>query len=512
MLVQTPILPQSIEQDIPVLRKTESIPLILVKLAISFILGNFCLKLYPVPVNVAAFAGIFIMLFDSLRRKDGFSFLVQVFFLNHFITGNEFGGVFNLAAVFAIVMSEVVYGKRGAFGVSSLNNATKIFLGILLLCQFVAMIGGDKFGMSQRALGFIIFTALVTLVYFLSKVSFELEDYKRLFYLLFIFSLFILYVSFNQRLNFSGSNFLPNYNADADFEFDFIRSGGTFLNYEAYGEYSLSMMVLVIPGLISGSFWKEDVKLFFACVGIFAISLVGVILSGTRSSFFLLPLAVVFILFWLGRRMQPLLLLLFAAFTISAYYVNQQYQLIDLNIFEERSANMDLQHLTFGDLLSGSQMNRGDIFGYAFNKIGQSGGLVGEGYYTKVEAYKMTHFDSATYPIIDYHNFYLSSIVLWGFAGAIAFVAIFILTIISGISLYAKSSIVRGFHTDLLLGFNTVFIFFMINQYKIQFIRECNYMIVILTMLLIYKSLIKTVRQEKQIAEEEAMEDSLINL
>ena len=178
--------------------------------------------------------------------------------------------------------------------------------------------------------------------------------------------------------------------------------------------------------------------------------------------------------------------------------LNSKYEFVDVNIFMERSANMDLEHMSFKDLLSGSEMNRGEIFDYAFKKIDQSKGLIGAGYYTKEENYVIAHFDRINYLPTDYHNLYLSSIVLWGVAGAVALVLFFFISIRQGIKLFFQYRYEKNYAIDLLLGFTALFIFFMINEYKIQFIRTPNYFVLIFLYLILYRNLMKNISTEQK--------------
>ncbi|HUR11223.1 MAG TPA: hypothetical protein VM012_07630, partial [Flavitalea sp.] len=77
-------------------------------------------------------------------------------------------------------------------------------------------------------------------------------------------------------------------------------------------------------------------------------------------------------------------------------------------------------------------------------------------------------------------------IVIWGYGGALVFVLIFIASLTKGIRSYKRNRGAPPAYRDLLLGFNLLFFLFLINQLKIQFIREINYFMLILILLAIY--------------------------
>jgi hypothetical protein len=393
----------------------------------------------------------------------------------------------------ALIAYYVLYDRPALRGASLFGKLGYAFFAILLGCQILAVVANDRIGLATKLSSFGVFFLMIAVVYNLSKVKVVYDDYQRFIYVLFFFTCYMLVVSVNQRLYITDLPIFPTGDPNAEFELNLVRSGGTFLNYEAYGEYSLSLIVLLLPGILSGRVKRMSNTLFLASLAIIIISLFAIVLSGTRSSLLLLPLAFLFIIFCLGRRLKIAYLFAFIALAVGAFIANTKYEFVDVNIFIERSASMDLEHMSIKDLLSGSEMNRGEIFDYGFKKINESKGLIGAGYYTKEENYVVAHFDRLNYLPTDYHNLYLSSIVLWGAVGAIALLLFFFISIYQGIRVYFQKRNVEDYTLDLLLGFNTFFLFFMINEYKIQFIRSSNYFVLMFLFLILYRSLIKNV-------------------
>ncbi|WP_179222995.1 O-antigen ligase family protein [Pontibacter ummariensis] len=471
----------------------ESLYVICIKLIIVLLLGNFCLAQFPFAVNLCSFVGIVIIFFSSLKRLDFPSFLIQLFFCNHFVFGNEKGGVFNLAALLALIMYSV-YDQRFIMLKSSFSKANLSFLFLLVVCQLLSLVANQSASFDAKVSAFFIFLSLVVLILFLSKIKIENSDYVRFIEVQFFFSIYLLVVSLNQKFEFIpfNSQLIPKF-TDVEFEFNVFRSSGTFLNFEAYAEYSLSMIALLLPGVFSGSFKKVSLKFYLVCVTIIVISISGIFLSVTRSSFLLLPLVLVFILYKVRKRVKVKAVVPFITAVIFFFVVNSYVQIFDISAFAERSSKMNLSSLSITDIASGSEMNRGSIFAYAFKRIEQNGGYIGEGYFTTVDDYKSVHFHRAIGPFADYHNLYLSSIVIWGYLGAFFLVSLFVLPLYKGFVSFSKTSKNKSYDVDLLLGFNVLFVFFLINQYKIQFVRESNYLMVVMIFLVLYCSIIKNI-------------------
>lgn len=475
------------------IKKKEPVFMMLAKIGLLMIIGVLCLSRFPIIVNVAALGIMVLVFLHSLIQRDHFSFFVQLFFCNHFVLGSDNGGLYNVAALLALVVYYILF-DRPALNKNSLFGKTGyILFAILLGSQLIAVIANDRIGMSAKAFSFGVFLLMLTVVYNLSRVKVEYEDYIRFIYVSFFFTCYMLAVAINQRLYLVDFPIFPTGDPNAEFELNLVRSGSTFLNYEAYAEYSLSLITLLLPGILTGRIKRMSTMLFLACLTIIIVCLYAIVLSGTRSSLLLLPVSLLFIMFCLGRRLKVSYLVTFFSFAIGAFLLNMKYEFVDVSIFVERSASMDFEHMSIKDLLSGSEMNRGDIFEYGFKKINESKGIIGAGYYTKEENYVVAHFDRLNYLPTDYHNLYLSSIVLWGVFGAIALLLFFWISVYQGMKVYFKKRHIDDFSTDLLLGFNTCFLFFLLNEYKIQFIRSSNYFVVIFLLLILYRSLIKNV-------------------
>ncbi|MBB1286126.1 O-antigen ligase family protein [Flavisolibacter sp. BT320] len=476
------------------MQKKDSVVMMLTKIALLMIIGILCLSRFPIIVNVAALGIMTLVFLHSLMQKDHFSFFVQLLFCNHFILGSDNGGLYNVAALLALGAYYILYDRAALNKRSLFGKTGYILFAILLGSQLIAVMANYRIGMSAKAFSFGVFLLMLTIVYNLSKLKVVYEDYIRLIYVLFFFTGYMLAVAINQRLYLIDLPIFPTGDPNAEFELNLVRSGSTFLNYEAYGEYSLSLIALLLPGILTGRTKKMSISLFLVSLSIIIMCLFAIVLSGTRSSLLLLPLVFLFIAFCLGRRMKVSYLISFFGLAIGAFIVNSKYEFVDVSIFMERSANMDFAHMSIKDLLSGSEMNRGDIFEYGFKKINDSKGLIGAGYYTKEENYVVAHFDRLNYLPTDYHNLYLSSVVLWGAFGAIALLLFFFISVYQGLKVYFRKRHLNDFSIDLLLGFNTFFVFFLLNEYKIQFIRTSNYFVLIFLFLILYRSLIVNIK------------------
>ncbi|WP_345952718.1 O-antigen ligase family protein [Mucilaginibacter sp. PAMB04168] len=454
-------------------------------------LGTLCLTAYSPVVNLAAFGAIVLVFLNTLLKKDNFSLLIQLFFANHYVFGNDKGGVFNIAALLALGFFGLS-GHQVFKGTSSFSRSFKGLLLILFAFQLLSLTANVHASILGKLGGLMSFSGIILLIYQLSKIPVRKSDIIRFVTILFFFSMFELVVSLNQKYGLIGlSTPLLPMEKNIEYENDIFRCVGTFVNFEAYAEYSLSMVALLLPGIISGSFREVSKKFYYMTVGITIMSVLSIILTVTRSSLFLLPFVILVILLSQYKRMKLKAIVPYLLIIALGVGINFKIKIFDISSFIERSQEMKIKSVS--DVASGNEISRGGLFAYAFEKIKRSKGLIGEGYFAHPDDYNTAHFGVPNPPIGDYHNLYLSIAVFWGIPGAVAFILIFILTIYRGI-IARRIKNIAPFDADLLLGFTTLFLFFLLNQYKIIFLRESNYTVVILILLVIYNGIIRKVK------------------
>ncbi|AXE17026.1 hypothetical protein DR864_04395 [Runella rosea] len=437
---------------------------------------------------------ISIIMLSTLLKGDLFSFILQIFVGCHFTYGKQIGGVFTLSATLSLVIYILLNRKTITNNKSSFSNSQKYIIYGLLFLQILSLLLASSFETYKKLISILFFCCLTLIVLYSSKSLISKFDIRRFYVIIFYSSLYILLVALNQNYKIiSDSPLFPTYTEDAVFEKGIFRSSGTLLNFEYFGEYSLGIMMLLTPGIVSGSLKKYSKYIYYICLFSVLISFYCIILSGTRSTLFLLPFFLIYIFFIYKKYVAFmkillgffLLLILFSNVNIGSY--------INLKSFSDRNENLGA--FSFDKVLNGEAINRASTFTYGLAKISKKAKgisiLIGEGYYTTREEYRKTHFDESNIVFPDYHNFYMSSIVLWGVLGVILFVSLFASFLYKGVFFF-KTNNAGTISSDLICGFNLFFIVFLINQFKIQFIRDSNYFMLILIFLVIYSNLISS--------------------
>jgi O-antigen ligase len=456
--------------------------------------GSFTHGMYPVAVNIAAMMTLIALFYSCLHYNNLVLLFCYLFAGNLFIFGNKYGGIYNVSAIVAYLIHFIAYRDPIIHsGTSGFTKTIKIALAIWTISQILSAFFGNSFHTGVQVQAIACFLVIIFLSFLVSTIQFSDADITRFLYVLCVMSFYMFVVAFNQKYSVLSFElpFFPAIDSSIDFEYGIVRSGTTLNNFEAYAEFSLSIIALLLPGVMSGSIARRSKTLYVFCLGAMLSCGMAILLSGTRSSLLLLPVAVIAACLVLGKRIRSGFVIMSCVVGCSLFLLNNLYHFIDTQEFVERSQNIDLEHLTIQKIISGEEMNRGGVFAYAMDQVKQSNGFFGRGYFMTPDEYRSVHFEPGMMEdnIADYHNVFMSSYVLWGAAGLISILLIFFSSIINGWSIYRRSKGRDNFLRDILLGFNLLFMFFVLNQFKIQFIRDVNYFMIILLLLALYNSI-----------------------
>ena len=355
---------QSLAHILPVnskeISQKSSFDWLLVITTVALILcGSFTYSIYPPPVNAAALGLMVGLFYYALQRHDPVSFFIQLLVGNFFIFGNKLGGNYNLAAFASIVFYMAINGKMPFLRQSVYDSAIKTALVIWCIFQLLSVMGGNTFPLPIEIQNVLSFFMLAYLFYFVSRIPFTADDFYKIVVTLSIFFWYEFAVSLNQKYEFYYSTipFFPSIDKTVDFDMDIVRSSSTLNNFEAYAELCTSLISLLLPGILSGGWLKKSKLFFYFSILTILVALVSIVLSATRSSFFLLPIAVAGTCIMLGKRLKAKLIIGFIIALGAFFVLNISLKIVDFSVFEERSESMD--NVSLETMLNGDAMNRG---------------------------------------------------------------------------------------------------------------------------------------------------------
>lgn len=469
-------------------------------LAISIVLGSFTYSIYPLPVNIVALLALIGLFYYWLDRGDLTAFFIQLLIGDFFIFGAKYGGNYNLAAILSILFYNLSHGSIKHIGRSSLSSFLMLVLTVWWLVQVLSVFAGNDFEIVSKIQGVFVFSMLVYLFYFISKLPVDEKSIMRVIKALALFFFYLFLVALNQRYEIINWNmpFFPLNEESVDYDLGIVRSGSTLNNFESYAEYCVSYTAILLPSVFSGSLYTNSKKVYYLVLLTLIISIIAIVFTATRSSILLLPFSFIGALIMLGKRAKFYLILKSVGIIAILFLSNYFLEIIDISVFVERSSDINLKSLDLNSIISGEEMNRGSVFEYAKEQIAKSNGILGRGYFSSPEEYRAVHFpvDNIGDGIADYHNIFFSSYVLWGSIGLLCLLILFLSSIFKGLKVYWKFRLKNSFLVDLVLGFSIMFSLLLINQFKIQFIRDLNYFSIIMMLLAFFIAVTKYVHDD----------------
>jgi hypothetical protein len=212
-------------------------------------------------------------------------------------------------------------------------------------------------------------------------------------------------------------------------------------------------------------------RLVTSCLVIVLVSLANVFLSGTRSSIILVAVVTIFLaLLRIKTLITNFRILFIAICAIGLSFLSASTIEKALGL---ETAVMRLQILEDSqvDFISGEGVNRHGTFQLAHKRLGESNFLIGNGYSFGANYKRITN-GTHNSSFIDFHNLYLSLPLFYGWIGAGLLMLLFLIPIPS---LLTKR--------PLSMCFMVFWSIFFVNEYKIQFIRNPQYSMIIWLML-----------------------------
>jgi hypothetical protein len=177
----------------------------------------------------------------------------------------------------------------------------------------------------------------------------------------------------------------------------------------------------------------------------------------------------------MGTLFSSKTLLLFSMLIILVPILIQFGDVIGFDVIINRLIEVDYKNLSMSGLTSGEEINRGLVYAEGYNRLGEENWILGYGYGTSFSnsVAWLGKLGPLGSNIKDFHSLYLCIPMIYGWIGGITYLALIIYTIII---LFKKSFLIDNYpFKGIMLGFAFMFIFFLINEIKINSLRDYNY-------------------------------------
>ena len=438
-------------------------------------------------------------------RRDLFGFILVVYICSHFSYANNQGGLWNLITFGILAIYLVVNPRREGF--RRHDNVMNTLLWIFVLWNALGWGLKNRVPIFDEFLGIATFFGFILMFHLSSNLVITKERFRLFLVVTSVMLPYEFIVDIIQRYKLSSWNtpLIGAYSEQGStITYANTNAWGTLVHFELMGEYGVLLACLLIP-LLSSSFVQRELRfgsnkivaMIFFCLAI-------IMLATNRSAtvlfvlmvavyYLVLPMRIYAAIDRVGRQMKLVL-----AFAIMLPFVGAY---IGLHNLEEKFATLSGEKISVEGVVSGEDINRGATMAMGLHRLQQESWWVGYGFgIPRSNVWAFYGVDPQEHDIgtAGFHSLYLSLPELYGWIGSLAFLAMILVTAFRSFSVSMKYRRRKSFLIVLAAGFAMFWGVFLINEYKIDILRNPNYHMLFWIWLGLANSVTKTIRYDRQ--------------
>lgn len=408
--------------------------------------------------------------------KDHFLFVVYLISLCIIQTFDKLGGII-LAPL--IILITIYFQNQERFLVK--DRFIRACVSILVLTNFLGYILINQARMLDIISSVIIFSGSILTFLFIQNFKLSKIHINTIFKIFTFLSILLLLIALNQKYVFIdstigllGAGITANVSRISR-SYD-GRMPSLIQDYELFSEFALLMFIISFTIFFDRraiNFFKLGYTPFILAF----ISIANMLITGTRSSI-ILTILFLFILSLLRMgsffSAKTLIYVLVIAGLIPLFM--NYGELIGLDIVINRIKEIDIKAFSLHNIITGEEINRAYVFAEGYSRLAENDWILGHGFGT-ANSNEMAWFGNITSTggrqIVDFHSLYLCIPMIYGWIGGVTYLILIIYIIIL---LFKKYLLVKNDPGRIIaLAFSLMFIFFLINQIKINSLRLYNY-------------------------------------
>ena len=441
-------------------------------------------------INLLGFIILFIIIWKtSIGKNDLFGFIMIIYILSHFRYADAQGGLFNLLAFILIITCYITHKKFGE--IRAKDPLINFLVIVLVLNNIFGWIIKNQMPISQRLLGVISFFGFLFMFYVCSKIVLTPERIKFFITVSIIILTYSFIMSLNKFFKIIRTE-LPIFGDTLHFGSDNI--GGVVGYSPISGELGLLIFLLLMPFLLS-SMTKSVFRIrreiiYFGLV----ITLLTILIANSRSVIilFTISLTVYFIMTYMTivktMRKRFGFILGMTVLTIVMIIVSPK---LNLDRMIGRFEKLEPGDVSTSSLTTGIGINRTRAFELGARMLIRESWYIGYGWgITKSNTKAWFGVEDSNN--MDPHSLYLSLPMLYGWVGSTAFLLIIFITIYRLIMIVLNNKNKNYYILLPAVGFTMLFVFFLINEYKITAMSQPNYFMIFWILLGLANSVINT--------------------
>jgi hypothetical protein len=400
---------------------------------------------------------------------------LMLFFLSFYDYSSEKGGLWNY--VFFIFIGFFVAENRIRIAGDKTFRTFAIIIATLVILGIFCINPGD---LADKVTYFVVFMSFILFFSIAKSVLFNFSFFKMFTAIVLFTSVMQFVICVNERFEFTHTSlpFFPTEELTDAPDFDLreeglntnkVRNWGSLGDFEAFGEVNAMFFIFYLTFLVRQGKAAKRLKLFTPIRLILVFTTLCVLLSGTRSSLLMIVLFTVII--YLFNLKQLFNWQFFAGLAVTALVFllsyNYVYEKLGLSTFAKR---MNFLSETKVDVTTGEGTNRKGPYDMGMHALNSDSHVIGNGYAIGGTYRIINNSGSDSISFMDAHNLYLTLPLYLGWIGSTLFLFAFIYPIY-------RCSQIKGM---LALPFAFMWTSFLLNQFKIVFIRHPHYECLIL--------------------------------
>jgi len=448
-------------------------------------LGALILGHLMIPTNLPiSFIGFLLtatlVYYFTLGRNDVFSFIMVIYFTNHFNYFDGYGGGFNIVA-FLCVLFFFIDKKRMPIELRSSQKFSTILIYVFLLSSILGWSVNFAGAMHHLVISIISFTGIILLFIVTSSLYISKIRITIFLKISIILAFYSLLASANKYLNIIPFNtpMLPKYALN---EMKTVVGGGVLSNSSIYGEQSMLMIILFGTYLLFSKNRYLSKNILYSGI---LLSFINVFFSISRSVFILSLVGLILIIIFqykvtlvnIRKQVATVFLIL-----VSGFLVLQIVNYSGLGFVFERLSQFDEQYAKSGGggfsidrIFDGSVFGRKESFDLGYDRYhSRDNWLIGYGWGTSDNNRIAFYVDTSTLQGTS-HSQIFAVLFLFGWFGLFSYYGLYFYAIYKS---FFISGIKMGESFDYrLFAFSLAFILllFIVNEIKVDSISYQYY-------------------------------------
>ncbi len=446
----------------------------------ALILGHL---LIPTNLVVSTFGFIIITLFIynlTLRKKDFFSFIMVIYFTNHFNYFFGYGGGFNIVAFFSILLF-IILNKRMPLELKTNNRLITILISILLMSSVLGWFFNFVGENHHLVISVISFFGIILLLFVTTRLFISKSRIKIFLKLSLILAVYSIIASINSYFGLltSKSPMLPIRLISDSTDFDF---GGVFGSSPVYGENSMLLIILFMIFFLFSKNQLLSSKILFISI---IFSFINVLFSASRSAFLLSLIGLLLIIIFqfkitvinIKKQVSTIFIVFFTSIIIILFArgIGLNYVFERLSNFEDQYYSSGGSGLTYDRFTDGSVFGRKESFYLGIERyFSKDSWLIGYGWNTSDNNRYAFYTDTSVLQG-SAHSQIFAVIFLLGWIGFFAYYCLYFISIFKSFRL-SGSKISGVYHNRLLaFAFSLIMLMFIIKEIKVDSISVQYY-------------------------------------